>query len=117
MVCSGSPVLCLAENENPIDGFPSIVQKALKNPDGSTILRFKAILTSDVMKRHARDAVLQQSKARALWTKDGLKEDQILVEPWPVVHAVIALVDLYHDDKSPPTSINRCRTEFAHAAG
>jgi hypothetical protein len=93
-----TPGLFLAENQQPIDGFPKVVQHAEKQSDKSTILRFKAILNSDAVTQLARDAVLKQPLARALWTKDGLKEDDVQVEPWPVVHAIIALADLWRED-------------------
>ena len=93
-----TPALFLAENENPLKGFPAVVQHAEKQADKSTLLRFKAILNSDGLSQHARDAILQQPQARALWTRDGLKEDDIQVKPWPVVHAIIALVDVWQED-------------------
>jgi hypothetical protein len=93
-----TPALALAENRNPIPGFPAVVQHAEEQPDKSTILRFKAILNSDAVTRLARGAVLKQPLARALWTKEGLQENDIQVEPWPVVHAIIALTDLWQED-------------------
>jgi|SRR5579884_570543 len=93
-----TPAFALEEGEKRNDGYPDVVQAAEKQPDGSTELRFKAILNSDQLNQQARDALLHQPQARALWTKEGLKEVDIQVKPYSVVHAIIALVDLWHED-------------------
>ncbi len=88
-----TPEFSHVENGKPPEGFPSIVQGAEKEPDGSTTLYFKTILYSDRGLEVARKAVLHQDTARKIWTKEGWTEDDIRVKPWPIVHAIIALVD------------------------
>ena len=90
-----TPAFCLAEADVYHDEWPKVVQYVDRQNDGSTRLGFRAILKSDLQKQHALDALREQPKARALWAgKDKLKETDLLVEHWPVVHAIIGLVNV-----------------------
>jgi hypothetical protein len=82
----------LAERETPIeDGLPKIIDGIRRNPDGSVWLRFRVIVTTPEFQKRCRDAVLAEE--RGLLQQEGLTQEDIRIEPWPLKHCVVSMQD------------------------
>jgi hypothetical protein len=90
------PLGALAERDKPIDGFPPIVDAVRREPDGTTLLKFRVIVSTPALRKMCRDAVLD--KERAVLAQEKLTQDDIVIEPWPLKHCVITALDTFSNE-------------------
>jgi hypothetical protein len=88
------PLWAMVERTKPIDAFPAIVRDVDRTSaeDGTVFLSFRVKLSTRQLRTQCRDAVLDQDRLHAL--ADGRTEDQIVIRPWPLKHAVITCLNV-----------------------
>lgn len=86
------PLFALAERDTPLQSdLPPIIDYIRRNADGTMLVRFRVIVSTPGFRKKCRDAVLDQE--RKLLAEKGLTQDDIDVEPWPLLHCVITVRD------------------------
>ncbi len=80
------PLFAIVESDTLIDGFPAIVKRAEKNPDGSATLTFEVLITSEPLKQHLKRVLLNPDFTHS---PPALNAPDIFMVQWPLEHCVI----------------------------